>query len=109
MGQAIGRNQAWVSRYLGGDIDADLETLEQIARVFGHTLNELLDVQENAVEAEILDRYRALTLGQRSLIVQILQQWTPQLRHTRGKSDAPADGSAQTNADSRRSTAPRRK
>jgi transcriptional regulator with XRE-family HTH domain len=36
----IGRNQVWVHRYLHGEGDADLATLERIAQVFGRTLLE---------------------------------------------------------------------
>jgi len=56
----IGRNQPWLSRYLSGDIDADIDTLDQLARVFGHTLWGLLQVPSDQDDAEVIRLYRAL-------------------------------------------------
>lgn len=76
----IGRNQAWMSRYLDGEFDTDLETLERIATAFGHTLFELLDAPQNSTEAEVLDRWRALRPSGRRLVLDVLREWTPEAR-----------------------------
>lgn len=47
IGRAIGHNQAWVSKYRLGAMDADIDDLDGMARVFGHTLNELLDLRSH--------------------------------------------------------------
>src|SRR4029077_2246017 len=61
LGERISKNQAWMSRYLGGEFDADLETLQKMAKVFGHSLSALLDAPTDPEEAKLLDAYRALT------------------------------------------------
>jgi len=90
LGEAIGRNQAWVSRYFDGEFDADLETLEALAGVFGHTLSELLDLHDDEREAELLERFRALRPDARALALQVLKEWTPHVR-TPAQLGAPAD------------------
>jgi len=42
LAKRIGRNQAWMSRYLNGEFAADLATLQQMAETFGFTLIALL-------------------------------------------------------------------
>jgi len=76
LGERIRRNQAWMSRYLGGDIDADLDTLDQIANVFGHRLTQLLDVPTDPEEAALIAAYRALRAEVRPLALRILQEMT---------------------------------
>lgn len=39
----IGRTPVWVARYLGGQRDANLDTLEKIARIFGRDLGRALN------------------------------------------------------------------
>jgi transcriptional regulator with XRE-family HTH domain len=74
LGERIRRNQAWMSRYLGGDIDADVDTLQQIAEVFGHTLAQLLDIPDDPHEASLLAEYRALRAEVRPLAIQVLRE-----------------------------------
>jgi transcriptional regulator with XRE-family HTH domain len=74
LGERIGRNQVWVSKYLGGDLDADLETLQQIARVFGHTLTQLLDFPTDPEEETLITLYRALRPEARPVAIQVLQE-----------------------------------
>jgi transcriptional regulator with XRE-family HTH domain len=74
LGEQVGRNQAWMSRYLSGDLDADLETLERIARVFGHTLSTLLNSPTDPDEAVVIDLYRAIPYEDRDLTVQLLRK-----------------------------------
>jgi transcriptional regulator with XRE-family HTH domain len=82
----IGRNQAWMSRYLDGEFDTDLETLERMAAAFGHSLFELLDASQNAAETEVIERWRALKPSGRRLMLDVLREWTPEERgRTRGR------------------------
>ena len=60
LAEQIGRNQVWVSRYLKGDFDTDLATLEKMARRFDFTLFALLDLPSDPFEARLLDEVRAL-------------------------------------------------
>ena len=72
----VGRNQAWMSRYLGGAFDADLETLQKIAQVFGHTLTSMLEVPKDPEEAAIVSAYRALRPQARVIALHLLQDWS---------------------------------
>ena len=71
------KTQPWVSRYLGGDVDADLETLQRMAGLFGHGLHALLDLPQNPDEQFILERYRALPEPARTALRQLLEIWVP--------------------------------
>ena len=84
LGERIHRNQAWMSRYLGGDIDADVDTLQQIAEVFGHTLAQLLDIPTDPHEAQLLAEYRALRPEARVLVIRMLGEMT-RSRSPRGR------------------------
>lgn len=85
LAEKIGRNQAWMSRYLDGEFDADLETLDKIARAFEHTLFALLDEHANANEAEVIERWRALKPSSRTLLLDVLREWTPERGRTRSR------------------------
>jgi transcriptional regulator with XRE-family HTH domain len=74
LGERIKRNQAWMSRYLGGDIDADLDTLQQIAEVFGHNLTQMLDVPTDPDEAALIAAYRALRAEARPAALRVMQE-----------------------------------
>jgi len=52
-GKRIGKDQVWVSRYLAGKHNADLETLQRMAAVFHVTLDALLH-EPDASRAPIL-------------------------------------------------------
>lgn len=82
----IGRNQAWTSRYLGGEFDADLETLQKIALVFGHSLTTLLDIPKDPEEAALTMAYRALTPDARRLALDLLLDWSRARGRGRGRS-----------------------
>ncbi len=71
----MNRNQAWMSRYLSGDIDADLDTLHQMAQVFGHTIASLVNMPTDPEEAALIKAYRGLRPETRPLILQILQEF----------------------------------
>lgn len=77
LGQRIGRNQAWVSRYLGGEFDADLDALQRMADVFGHTLWSLLgNLPADRQEAELISLYRACRPAGRRAVALLLAELT---------------------------------
>ena len=82
---AIGRNQAWMSRYLAGEFDADLSTLEQMAGVFSHTIAELLLVPPQADEARLILNYRACRPDARQTLLAVSDAMCARSR-VRGKS-----------------------
>lgn len=73
VGRAIGHNQAWVSKFRLGTMDADIDDLDGLARVFGHTLNELIDLRPDPKERELVEAYRALLPEHRDLAVSMLK------------------------------------
>ena len=73
-GERIGRNQVWVSKYLKGEIDADIDTLHQMAQVFRHTLTQALDFPADPDEEALITLYRALRPEARRLAFQWLQE-----------------------------------
>src|SRR5262245_60442054 len=81
----IGKNQAWLSRYLSGGLDADLETLQRIGDVFGHSVSALLDLPADPAEARILTYYRALSVDARALVLALLEDWSGARRRSRGR------------------------
>ena len=83
IGRAIGHNQAWVSKYRLGAMDADIDDLAGMAAVFGHTLNELLDLRPDPQEQRLLDAFRSLADRKRSLAVQTLEMMLPDPPQTR--------------------------
>jgi transcriptional regulator with XRE-family HTH domain len=75
--KAVGVSQAWVSQYKSGDQDADIDQLDAMARVFGHTLMELVDLRPDPKERELIEAYRQLRPEARALAVQMLQTMIP--------------------------------
>jgi transcriptional regulator with XRE-family HTH domain len=73
-GERIGRDQVWVSKYLNAQLDTDIETLQQMAQVFGHTLTQLLDFPADPDEAAVITAYRAIRQEIRPLVVRMLQE-----------------------------------
>jgi transcriptional regulator with XRE-family HTH domain len=76
LSERIGRNQAWMSRYLAAEFDADLETLQKIAMAFGHDLTALLQIPEDPAEAALTTAFRALTPNARRLALELLEDWS---------------------------------
>lgn len=76
LAERVGRNQAWMSRYLGGAFDADLETLQKIAQVFGHSLTSMLEVPKDPEEAALVTAWRALRPAARVIALNLLQDWS---------------------------------
>ena len=83
---AIGRNEAWMSRYLAGEYDTDLETLRRMALVFGHTLGTLLTMPTDPDEAETVALIRSLSPDDRKTILTLLRSWTGVGRRSRTRS-----------------------
>jgi transcriptional regulator with XRE-family HTH domain len=81
----LNKTQPWVSRYLGGETDADLETLQRMAALFGHGLHALLDLPQNPDEQFILERYRALPEQSRAVVRQLLEVWSPAEGRTKSR------------------------
>ena len=73
VGARVGRNQSWMSRYLKGEFDADLETLQRITRVFGHELTSALNIPTNPEEAQLITTYRALKPEVRRNVLTLLE------------------------------------
>lgn len=80
VGRAIGHNQAWVSKYRLGTMDADIDDLDGLARVFGHTLHELIDLRPDLKERALVDAFRALPPEKRDLAVRMLESMIPPSR-----------------------------
>jgi transcriptional regulator with XRE-family HTH domain len=76
LAQRIGKDQAWMSRYLAGTHDADLATVERLAAAFGHTVATLLDVVTDEKDARVLEMYRSLSPTDRATIVRLLELTT---------------------------------
>lgn len=70
---AVGVSQSWVSLYKSGGVDADLDQLDAMARVFSHTLTELLDLRPDPKERELLDAYRAIEAAKRPLAIEVVR------------------------------------
>lgn len=85
LGERIGRSQVWMTRYLSGKYDADLETLEKMAAAFGFALTALLDLPRDPHEARIVEEFRALTpRGRASLLDFLVNQRQARERKSRG-------------------------
>lgn len=83
LGERIGRNQAWMSRYLSGEMDADLETLQKMAQAFEHTLSALLDTPTDPLEARWLGYYRGFPPALRTSFMTLLDQMARRLARPR--------------------------
>lgn len=73
IGRSIGHNQAWVSKYRLGTMDADIDDLDGMARVFGHSIIELLDLRPDPKERDLLDAYRAIPPESRPVALAAVQ------------------------------------
>jgi len=81
----IGKNQAWLSRYLAGTYDADLDTLNAIAHVFGHTIGALLDTPTDPAETQLIERWRAMPPSARAAALTLFDLWAPPRRSRRSR------------------------
>lgn len=73
LGRAVGHHQVWVSRFKAGAQDADIDELEAMAKVYGHTLNELLDLRPDPKEQALVEAYRSIESSKRSLAVEVVR------------------------------------
>lgn len=85
LAERIGKNQAWMSRYLSAEFDADLETLQKIAKVFGHNLTALLDAPTDPNEATLIEAYRAMHADDRALGLALFQKLSRPRRRARAE------------------------
>ncbi len=76
IGRSIGHGQGWVSKYRRGEQQADIDDLDGMARVFGHTINELIDLRPDPKERDLLDAYRAIEPGKRPLALEVIRAMT---------------------------------
>lgn len=85
--RAVGVSQSWVSQYKSGDVDADIDQLDAMARVFNHTLQELLDLRPDPKEQALIDAFRKIRAEKRGLAVQVLETMVPPVAQgrTRGR------------------------
>ncbi len=81
--RAVGVSQGWVSRYKSGEQDASLDQLAAIARVFDHTLMEVLDLRPDPKERELIDAFRQLRPEARTLATQMLKTMIPPAERVR--------------------------
>jgi transcriptional regulator with XRE-family HTH domain len=68
----IHKTQAWMSRYLSGGLNADLDALRSMAEAFGHSLSALLDTPTDPTEAQLIDLFRALRLEDKETVLRLL-------------------------------------
>lgn len=80
IGRAVGHGQGWVSKYRQGTQEADIDELDGMARVFNHTLAELVDLRPDPNEQALLDRYRALPERRRRLMLSTMEEMIPAQR-----------------------------
>lgn len=73
LGKAVGHHQVWVSRFKAGAQDADIDELEAMAKAYGHTLNELLDLRPDPKEQALIDAYRSVEPAKRPLAIEVVR------------------------------------
>jgi len=85
LAERIGRKQAWLSRYLNGEYDADLEDLNRIAKAFSHTISALLDTPSDPDHARVVELYSALPFETRKTVLQLMEQFgrPPRVIHSK--------------------------
>jgi len=76
----IGKTGAWLSRYLKSEFDADLDTLQRIAAVFGHSIAALLDAPTDPIEKDLIELFRAAPPDVREVALSVLRVATRRLR-----------------------------
>lgn len=70
----VGVSQSWVSLYKSGEQDADIDQLAAMARVFGQTLMELIDLRPSPKEQALLDAFREIEPGRRDFAIEVVKQ-----------------------------------
>src|SRR5262245_42574880 len=87
----IDKKQAWLSRYLSAEYDADLETLRAIANVFGREISALFDTPSDPEIAELVSHYNALPASGRGLVLDLVRELAGESAR---RSKQSSDGSA---------------
>lgn len=86
LAELIGKSQPWVSNYINGRIEEPtLDDLDAVARAFGHTLTELLDLRSDPNEAALLEEYRALSEKRRVMAFELIRELAQPVRPVRSK------------------------
>jgi transcriptional regulator with XRE-family HTH domain len=80
---AVGHGQGWVSKYRQEQVEASVDELDAMARVFGHTLTELLDLRADTKERALLDAYRRIRAEARPLALSVIQEMGQGIRRAR--------------------------
>lgn len=75
--EGVGVSQTWVSQYKTGDQDADIDQLDALARVYGHTIQELIDLRPDPKEQALLNAFRKIRVEVRDLPVKMLEAMEP--------------------------------
>lgn len=89
VGRSIGHGQGWVSKYKRGEQEADIDDLDGMARVYGHTLIELIDLRPDPIEQRLLDAFRSLPPDdpkRRQLAIDAIEAMLPAPRKARRSS-----------------------
>src|SRR5262245_59100822 len=74
LGQAIGRSQEWVSRFLAGRYDADVDTLQAIATAIDLPLYELLALTTDPRLVKLCEAYLACRPSRRPVALRVVQE-----------------------------------
>lgn len=69
--------QGWVSKYRHGLVTASIDELDSMAKVFGHTLAELVDLRPDPKERELLEAYRRVPAERRHTALETVQAMGP--------------------------------
>lgn len=77
LGKAVGHHQVWISRFRSGAQDADIDELEAMAKMYGHTLAELFDMRPDPNEQRLVEAFRALPSSKRELGISALEAMLP--------------------------------
>jgi transcriptional regulator with XRE-family HTH domain len=67
----IGKTPAWMSRYLLGEFNADLETLRAIAHVFSLSVSALFDSPSDPDDRLLLEAFHGLRPDGRQILLQL--------------------------------------
>lgn len=76
LARLLRRHPNWLSRYLAGKFDADVDTLQELAALFGHSLPALLDMPTDPLEAAAIEAFRLLPPADQMMAVALLTALT---------------------------------
>jgi transcriptional regulator with XRE-family HTH domain len=86
---ALGKKQSYAQRYLDGEIKrVDLQTLKVWAQCFGKSLSELLNVERDARENQVIEKWRMLTPRQQEGLLAILDGLTAGIVRPQDRSES---------------------